>query len=134
LLLAAGCASPANADKEESLDFSSAPTHAKLSIDGNAIGTTPMSAVLGKGPDTHLTFSKPGFVTQDVYVHTVNGKLTPNPVDVKLRLEMLPEKPGADPKAELARCLELIKQNVASGSMAAEDAAEAEAQVREFYK
>ncbi len=134
LLLGAGCNSNTNADKEESIDFTSAPTHAKVNIDGNSVGTTPMSAVLGKGPDTHLTFSKAGFATQEVYVHTVNGRLTPSPVDVKLRLDLLPEKPGQDRAADLQHGLELVKQLIASGTLAAEDEAEAEEQVREFYK
>ncbi len=134
LLLVASCDSTANADKEESIDFTSAPSHAKLTIDGNPLGTTPTSAVLGKGPETHLVVSKTGFVPQDVYLHTVNGRLTPNPVDVKLRVDVLPDKPGADRAGELARCLQIINQHVADGSLAAEDEAEAEAQVRSFYK
>jgi len=134
LLLGAGCSGLTNANREESVSFTSTPANATVSIDGKSIGQTPFQAVLGKGYDIHLVIRKPGFAPADLFVHTQNGQLIPNPVDVKLRLEMLPEKPGANPQAELATCLDNLKKLVAIGTIAPEDAVEAEAQIRAFYK
>jgi hypothetical protein len=134
LLLGAGCADAPNSDFEETVQINSAPANAKLAIDGVDSGTTPIPAVLGKARETHLVISKTGFVQADIYVHVQDGHLAPNPVDVKLRCELLPDKPGPDRAAELATCLENLKKYVAIGNIAPEDEAYAEAEIREFYK
>jgi len=134
LLASPGCSTPPNSDFEETVQIDSLPTHAKLTIDGVDSGTTPIAAVLGKARETHLIISKAGFTSTDIYVHIDGKHLVPNPVDVVLRSDLLPEKPGPDRAAELATCLENLKKYVAIGSLAPEDAPEAERQIREFYK
>jgi hypothetical protein len=134
LVLVAGCNNPPNSDFEETVSFNSTPANAKLSIDGVDIGTTPKQAVLGKDAATHIVISKPGFAPADIYVHIQGSHLAPNPVDVVLRCDLLPDKPGPDRAAELATALDNLKKYVAIGNIAPEDAPEAERQIREFYK
>jgi hypothetical protein len=134
LLAGAGCSSPPNSDFEETVQIDSTPANAKVTIDGVASGMTPFAAVLGKARETHLVISKAGFATADIYVHIDGKHLQPNPVEVTLRCELLPEKPGADRATELATTLENLKKYVAIGNIAPEDQAEAERQIREFYK
>jgi len=134
LMLGAGCTNPPNSDFEETISFSSSPANAKLTIDGVDIGTTPKLAVLGKDAATHIVISKPGFVSADLYVHIEGSHLAPNPVDVVLRCDLLPDKPGPDRAAELVTALDNLKKYVAIGNIAPEDAPEAERQIREFYK
>jgi hypothetical protein len=134
LLLANGCSDGPNSDLEETVRIISAPPNAKVTIDGVDSGTTPIPAVLGKDRETHVVISKSGFVSADLYVHVQGSHLAPNPVDVKLRCELLPDKPGPDRAAELAACLDNLKKYVAIGNIAPEDEAYAEAQIREFYK
>lgn len=134
LLFAGACSDGPNSDVEETVQIISAPANAKVTIDGVDSGTTPIPAVLGKDRETHVVISKPGFAPADIYVHVQDGHLTPNPVDVKLRCELLPDKPGPNRAAELATCLENLKKYVAIGNIVPEDEAYAEAQIREFYK
>lgn len=134
LLLGAACSDGPNSDFEETVQINSAPANAKVMIDGVDLGVTPIPAVLGKDRETHVVISKPGFAPADIYVHVQGSHLAPNPVDVKLRCELLPEKPGPDRAAELATCLENLKKYVAIGNIAPEDEAYAEAQIRDFYK
>jgi len=134
-LLVVGCENVPNGDLEESVDFDSSPTHANAAINNTlTLGQTPFHAILPKRDETHIVITKPGFKPADVYVHIEGSHLAPNPVNVKLRTELLPDKPGVDPKAELATCLENLKKYVAAGNIAPEDEAYAEAQIREFYK
>jgi hypothetical protein len=129
-----GCDTNPNADKETTIDFTTTPGNATVSIDGDALSkTTPTSAVLSKFRETHVTIAKPGFVITDLYVRPHDGDLQPNPVDVKLRPELLPETRGPDPQGDLARSLDILKQYVASGRILPEDQAYIEAQLRAFY-
>jgi len=133
--LLAGCADAPNSDFEESVDFDSMPAHANVSLNNSSsLSQTPFSAILPKQTETHVIFTKPGFKPTDVYIHIEGSHLAPNPVMIKLRTELLPDKPGPDPKAELATCLENLKKYVAAGNLAPEDEVYAEAQIREFYK
>ena len=133
-LVQAGCDSNPNGDREATIDFTSTPGNATVSIDGDAlIKTTPTSATLSKFRETHVTIAKPGFVTADVFVRPHDGDLQPNPVDVTLRPQLLPETRGADAQGDLARSLEILKQYVASGRILPEDQANIEAQLRAFY-
>jgi hypothetical protein len=134
LLLGAGCASPPNSDFEETVKITSAPANAKVTIDGVDSGAAPIQAELAKNRETHVVVSKSGFVPVDVYVHIEGGHLAPNPLDAKLRCELLPDKPGPNRAAELATCLDNLKKYVAIGTIAPEDEAYAEAQIRAFYK
>jgi hypothetical protein len=84
--------------------------------------------------DTHVSITKAGFAAQDVLVRATGGGLTPNPVDVTLRTELLPEKAGADKAAEMDACLANLRKYIAAGTIDPEDAAYAEAQIRAFYK
>jgi len=131
--LLAGCADEPNAVFEETIQFNSTPSKAKVTIDGTEIGQTPIPAVLAKECETHVVISKPGFIPIDIYEHIRDGHLAPNPVNAKLRSELLPNARGADPQAELARCLENLKRYVAIGTIAPEDEAYVENQIREFY-
>jgi len=133
-IFASGCADQPNAVFEEPVTFTSSPSKATVSIDGSNIGTTPTQAVLSKEHDTHIVIAKPGFVSADLYVHGVDGHLQPNPVNVALKTDLLPEKPGANPQAEMATCLENLKKYVAIGTVAPEDEAYVEQQIRDFYK
>jgi hypothetical protein len=133
-LLSAGCADQPNAVFEEPVQFNSTPANATVSIDGSSIGTTPASAVLGKQDDTHIVIAKPGFVSADFYEHGVNGHVLPNPVNVALKTDLLPDKPGPNPTAEMAACLENLKKYVAIGTISAEDEPYVEQQIRDFYK
>ncbi len=134
-LLLAGCADPPHVDDEEAVQINSTPAGAQISLDNSPLSTkTPMEMSLPKLVDSHLVISKPGFTPVDVYVHNVGGSLTPNPVEVVLRTELLPDKPGPDKAAELAACLENLQKYVAAGTISAEDAPLAEKQIRDFYK
>ena len=133
-LFSAGCADQPNAVFQEPVNFNSTPAKAIVSLDGNAIGPTPTQAVLSREHDTHITIAKPGFVTADLYVHGTGGHLQPNPVSVALKTELLPEKPGPNPAAELAACLENLKKYVAIGTISADDEPYVEQQIRAFYK
>jgi hypothetical protein len=133
-LLAGGCADQPNAAFEEPVQFNSTPANATVSIDGTVIGPTPTQAVLGKQADTHIVIAKPGFVSADLYVHGVDGHLQPNPVTVVLRTDLLPDKPGPNPSAEMATCLENLKKYVAIGTVTPEDEPLVEQQIRDFYK
>ncbi len=135
VVLAAGCASPPNSDVEEAIDFTSTPTNASVSLDGVMLPQkTPIRATLPKLTETHVVITKTGFKPADVYVHVVDGSLAPNPVSVQLRTELLPDKPGPNPQAELQTCLDNLKKYVAAGTIAPEDEAYVEAQIRAFYK
>ena len=134
LFIQAGCSSPPNSDMEETVQINSTPANAKVSIDGVDAGVTPMPAVLGKARETHLIISKGGFVPTDIYVHAQGSHLVPNPVDVPLRCELLPAQPGPNRAADLATSLDNLKKYVAIGTIAPEDEAYAEAQIRAFYK
>jgi len=81
---------------EEAVEFISTPEGAKVSLGNHFLVFTPGNAVLPKQTESHIIISKAGFKPADVYVHIDGGSLAPNPVEVKLRLELLPEKPGAD--------------------------------------
>jgi hypothetical protein len=129
-----GCADQPNAVFEEPVAFTSTPSKATVSIDGTNVGLTPAQAVLAKEHDTHVVIAKPGFVSADLYVHGVDGHLQPNPVNVALKTDLLPDKPGANPQAELATCLENLKKYVAIGTVAPEDEPYVEQQIRDFYK
>ncbi len=133
-LFVTGCADQPNAVFEETVTFNSTPAKATVSIDGTAIGTTPTQAVMAKQNDVHIIIAKPGFVSSDLYVHGVDGHLQPNPVEVALKTDLLPDKPGANPQAEMATCLENLKKYVAIGTVAPEDEAYVEQQIRNFYK
>jgi len=133
-LLAAGCADQPNAIFEEPVQFNSTPANATVSVDGSSIGTTPTTAVLGKQNDTHIIIAKPGFVAADFYEHGVNGHVQPNPVNVALKTDLLPDKPGANPAAEMAACLDNLKKYVATGTISPDDAPYVEQQIRAFYK
>jgi hypothetical protein len=132
--LAAGCADQPNAVFEEPVAFNSTPDKAVVSLDGTVIGPTPTQAVLSREHDTHITMTKPGFITADLYVHGISGHLEPNPVNVALKTELLPDKPGPNPATEMATCLENLKKYVASGTISAEDEPYVEQQIRDFYK
>jgi hypothetical protein len=133
-LLSTGCADQPNAVFEESVQFISTPANAAVSIDGTNIGNTPAQAVLSKQNDAHIVIAKPGFVSADLYVHGVDGHVQPNPVNVALKCDLLPDKPGPNPSAELAACLENLKKYVAIGTISADDEPYVEQQIRNFYK
>ncbi len=134
VLLLTSCETISNGELQESVAFNSAPSHANVTINNTVVGQTPMSLILPKLANTHVVITKAGFVPEDLYVRAEAGGLTPNPVDVKLRTELLPEKPGADRQAGLETCLANLRKYIAAGSIDPEDAAYAEAQIREFYK
>ncbi len=134
MLLAAGCADGPNAAFQQSVDIDSTPGHATVTINKTVVGQTPMTIMLPRQLETHLVIAKPGFISADVYVHEQAGELIPNPVSVELRTELLPEKRGANPPAELAACLENLRKYIAAGTIAPEDQAYAEKQIRDFYK
>jgi len=133
-LFATGCADQPNAVFEEAVQFNSTPANATISIDGSNIGSTPTQAVLSKQSDTHIIIAKPGFVSADFYEHGVDGHVQPNPVNVALKTDLLPDKPGPNPAAEMATCLDNLKKYVAIGTISADDEPYVEKQIRDFYK
>jgi hypothetical protein len=133
VLLLAGCSDDPNAKLETSIDFVSMPSNAVVKVEGADIGLTPTSATLARDSETHVTISKPGFVTADIYVHPEGGVLKPNPVNVKLKSELLPDSPGPDPQAALARSLQLLQQYLEMDRIAPSDEPYAEAQIRAFF-
>lgn len=131
-LLCAGCADDPN---EQVVQFETTPPGAMVKIDGTPVaGHTPMSAVLGKKRDTHITFEKPGFTPTDVRVHpTGGGDLTPNPVVINLRPDLLPDVPGPNPQAELAKSLEVVREYAEMGRITPEDRVYIEIRLKQFY-
>lgn len=133
-VLATGCETLSNSDVQESVEFTSTPSHASVTLNNTVVGQTPFSLILPKLTDTRVAIAKPGFAPAEVTIRAVSGGLTPNPVDVTLRTELLPEKPGADKQAGLDASMTILRKYIAAGTIAPEDAALAEAQIRAFYK
>lgn len=135
VLLTAGCADGPHADVQQAVEIDSTPGHADIFIDKAPLHmTTPATVMLQRQYDTHLVITKPGFVPADVYVHEQAGELIPNPVNVELRTELLPDKRGPNPPAEMAACLENLRKYIAAGTISPDDEAYVEKQIRDFYK
>jgi hypothetical protein len=130
-LLGAGCATE-NPD-EQVVQFETTPSGATVKIDGTPVGQTPMSAVLGRKRETDITFEKTDFVPADIHVHPIDGDLSPNPVHADLRPELLPDAPGPNPQAELAKSLDIVRQYADMGQITPEDRVYIELRLRQFY-
>ncbi len=130
-LFAAGCAD--NPD-EQVVQFDTVPSGATVKIDGTPISSrTPTSAVLGRRRETDITFEKTAFVSTDIHIRPIGGDLSPNPVHVNLRPEILPDAPGPDPQAELAKNLAIVKQYADMGRITPEDRVYIELRLQQFY-
>jgi hypothetical protein len=128
--LAGGCSDNPN---EGVVKFESTPTGANVKIDGTPAGQTPLSAVLGKKQETQITFEKAGFAPQNIPVRPRGGELTPNPVKAALVPELMPTTREGDPKVELAKRIEIVRQNAAMGRITEVDRVYIEAKLVEFY-
>ncbi len=128
--LAGGCSDNPN---ESVVKFESTPVGATVKIDGTPAGQTPLSAVLGRKQETQITFEKPGFATVSIPVRPRDGDLTPNPVKAALVPELMPATHEGDPKVELEKRIEIVRQNAAMGRITEVDRVYIEAKLVEFY-
>jgi hypothetical protein len=135
LALALFCAGCADSPDEEVVQFQTHPPGATVKIDGTPVGHTPMSAVLGKHNDTHITLEKDGFVPVDINIHPASGELVPNPVVVNLRPELIPDTPGPgpNPQADLANSLNVLHQYIAMGRISSDDEAYITYRLQQYY-
>jgi PEGA domain len=129
-IFAAGCGDDAD---EQVVKLESTPANATVKIDGTPVGHTPMSPLLGVDQDTLVSFEKPGFDTAQVTVHPVGHTLTPNPVTVQLRPDMMPGTPGDNPQAGLARSLAIVQAYVDMGRIGPDDQAYMKQRLTAFY-
>ncbi len=156
LLLLVGCTSPQpskNYGFRQEVGIDSYPAEARVYIDGAFVGKTPLSAQLRANRTYEITFEKSGYKPYVEYIgpdldmkldpfikigpmesRGYYNRLGPNPLQVELEHELVPDIAGPDLLKEMLFKTEQLDKHLAEGLISIEEHRYVTRQIIEYYK
>ena len=156
LLLLAGCSSPKpsrNYGLRQEVGIDSYPQHARVYIDGDYVGKTPLSAQLRANRTYEVVFEKSGYKPYVEYVgpdldmkldpfikigplesQGMYNRLGPNPLQVELEHELVPDIAGPDLLKGMLVKTEQLDKHLAEGLISIEEHRYVTQQILAYYK
>jgi hypothetical protein len=156
LLLLAGCTSPQTAKNygfRQEVGIDSYPAEARVYIDGAFVGKTPLSAQLKANRTYEITFEKSSYKPYVEYIgpdldmkldpfikigpmesRGYYNRLGPNPLQVELEHELVPDIAGPDLLKEMLFKTEQLDKHLAEGLISIEEHRYVTRQIIEYYK
>jgi hypothetical protein len=153
MLLLAGCATSSQRGVNQSVEINSYPYEARVYIDGEPAGTTPLTAVLRSKTNYEVKFEKAGYKPYVEYIgpsmdlkHNpilkigpledagFYNRLGPNPLEVELEHVLVPDIAGTDILQEMLVKTEQIDGLLREGKISVEEHRYVAQQIIDFYK
>jgi hypothetical protein len=119
-LVASGCATVSKGTRQ-AVEITSAPAGATVTVNGNPVGTTPLTVRLSRQQAHEISIERAGYYSEQVFLRTVpneaadafirfgidqtlgaHNDLTPSEIRAELDPLILPDSVGGDPVGELA--------------------------------
>ena len=155
-ILLTGCNGPKpshNYSLRQEVGIDSYPQHARVYIDGDYVGKTPLSAQLRANRTYEVVFEKSGYKPYVEYVgpdldmkldpfikigplesQGMYNRLGPNPLQVELEHELVPDIAGPDLLKGMLVKTEQLDKHLAEGLISIEEHRYVTRQILEYYK